>query len=88
LEEADAAIGAGADVVMLDNFTPEGVRVAAKTLKESWKGTGRSFLVEVSGGLTEENAAAYACPDVDILSTSSIHQGTGIVDFSLKVSLR
>ncbi|KAJ5377853.1 Nicotinate-nucleotide pyrophosphorylase [Penicillium cataractarum] len=88
LEEADAAIGAGADVVMLDNFTPEGVRVAAKTLKESWAGKGRSFLVEVSGGLTEENAAAYACPDVDILSTSSIHQGTGIVDFSLKVSLR
>ncbi|KAF7715605.1 Nicotinate-nucleotide pyrophosphorylase (carboxylating) [Penicillium ucsense] len=88
LEEADAAIEAGADVVMLDNFTAEGVREAARTLKEKWKGSGRSFLIEVSGGLTEESAPAYACPDVDILSTSSIHQGTGIVDFSLKVSLR
>jgi nicotinate-nucleotide pyrophosphorylase (carboxylating) len=88
LEEADAAIGAGADVVMLDNFTGDGVREAARELKERWTGKGRSFLVEVSGGLTEENAAAYACPDVDILSTSSIHQGTPIVDFSLKVSLR
>ena len=88
VEEANAAIKAGADVIMLDNFTPEGVREAARTLKQTWAGKGRSFLIEVSGGLTEDNAASYACPDVDILSTSSIHQGTGIVDFSLKVSLR
>lgn len=88
VEEANAAIGAGADVVMLDNFTPEGVREAARLLKQEWAGKQRSFLIEVSGGLTESNAAAYTCPDVDILSTSSIHQGTGIVDFSLKVSLR
>lgn len=88
VEEANAAIGAGADVIMLDNFTPEGVRAAAAQLKAEWKAKQRNFLIEVSGGLTEDNAAAYACPDVDILSTSSIHQGTGIVDFSLKVSLR
>ncbi|KAL4882357.1 Quinolinate phosphoribosyl transferase [Aspergillus karnatakaensis] len=87
VEEANAAIGAGADVVMLDNFTAEGVREAAKGLKEQWKGKA-SFLVEVSGGLNEGNAAQYVCEDVDILSTSSIHQGVGIVDFSLKVSLR
>ncbi|KAJ5767953.1 hypothetical protein N7533_000536 [Penicillium manginii] len=86
--EANAAIGAGADVIMLDNFTPEGVREAARVLKNEWAGKGRAFLIEVSGGLTEENAAAHTSPDVDILSTSSIHQGTGIVDFSLKVSLR
>ncbi|KAL4864991.1 hypothetical protein BDV12DRAFT_200617 [Aspergillus spectabilis] len=87
VEEANAAIGAGADVIMLDNFTAEGVRVAARGLKEEWKGKA-SFLVEVSGGLNVGNAAAYVCEDVDILSTSSIHQGVGIVDFSLKVSLR
>lgn len=87
VEEANAAIGAGADVIMLDNFTPDGVREAARQLKQDWAGK-KAFLIEVSGGLTESNAAAYTCPDVDILSTSSIHQGTGIVDFSLKVSLR
>lgn len=87
VEEANAAIGAGADVVMLDNFTADGVREAARQLKQEWAGK-RAFLIEVSGGLTEKNAAAFACADVDILSTSSIHQGTGIVDFSLKVSLR
>ncbi|CAG8066846.1 unnamed protein product [Penicillium salamii] len=87
VEEANAAIGAGADVIMLDNFTPEGVRAAAKQLKSEWASK-KAFLIEVSGGLTEENAPSYVCEDVDILSTSSIHQGTGIVDFSLKVSLR
>lgn len=90
LEEANAAIGAGAEIIMLDNFTPDGVRAAAKQLKEEWRARGKngSFLIEVSGGLTENNAASFTCPDVDILSTSSIHQGAPIVDFSLKVSLR
>jgi nicotinate-nucleotide pyrophosphorylase (carboxylating) len=91
IDEANAAIGAGADVIMLDNFSAEEVGVAAKKLKAGWAANGKpsgSFLIEVSGGLTEHNAAAYVCEDVDILSTSSIHQGTPIVDFSLKVSLR
>lgn len=87
VEEANAAIGAGAEVVMLDNFTADGVRAAAKQLKEEWNGKAR-FLVEVSGGLTQDNAASFVCSDVDILSTSSIHQGVSTVDFSLKVSLR
>ncbi|KAK5734343.1 nicotinate-nucleotide diphosphorylase (carboxylating) [Elasticomyces elasticus] len=82
-EEADAAIKAGADVVMLDNFTPAGVRDASKSLKKRWRG--RGFLIEVSGGLTEENVAEYVCDDIDVISSSSIHQGTKHVDFSLKV---
>ncbi|KAF2443935.1 nicotinate-nucleotide diphosphorylase [Karstenula rhodostoma CBS 690.94] len=87
-EEADEAIAAGADIVMLDNFTSDGVKAAAAQLKEKWgKGTGerKTFLVEVSGGLTEENVTPYVCADVDIVSTSSIHQGVTHVDFSLKI---
>ena len=76
---------------MLDNFSAAEVRAAAKVLKDDWTGKGKppgTFLIEVSGGLNEGNAADFACEGVDILSTSSIHQGVGIVDFSLKVSLR
>lgn len=47
VEEANAAIGAGADVIMLDNFTPDGVREAARQLKHDWAGKGRPFLIEV-----------------------------------------
>ena len=83
-EEADEAVEAGADVVMLDNFTGAGVKIAASRLKDRWKGK-REFLIEVSGGLTEDNVAEFVCNDVDIISTSSIHQGVLHVDFSLKI---
>ncbi len=85
-EEADEAIGAGADVVMLDNFSPDGVRDCSRRLKEKWNLSERGrVLVEVSGGLTEENAEQYVCEHVDVISTSSIHQGVRHVDFSLKI---
>lgn len=83
-EEADEAIEAGADVVMLDNFSGEGVKVAARSLKQRWQGK-RHFLIEVSGGLTLDNAEQYVSSDVDILSTSALHQGVPHVDFSLKI---
>ncbi|CAK4001387.1 Nicotinate-nucleotide pyrophosphorylase [carboxylating] [Lecanosticta acicola] len=85
-EEANTAIEAGADVVMLDNFTSDGVRIASKSLKDRWgRGTNARALIEVSGGLTEENVAEYVCDDIDIISSSSIHQGVKHIDFSLKV---
>lgn len=90
MDEAHAAISAGADVIMLDNFNAQEVRDAASTLKDEWATKGKprgTFLIEVSGGLNESNAADFCAEDVDILSTSSIHQGVGIVDFSLKVNL-
>lgn len=80
--EAHIALEAGADVVMLDNFTPDAVRVAARQLKERW---GSRACIEVSGGLTEANVADYVCDDIDVISSSSIHQGTRHVDFSLKI---
>ena len=85
-EEAHTAIESGADVVMLDNFSPEGVRAASKALKDRWgRGKEARALVEVSGGLTEENVEGFVCEDVDVISSSSIHQGVKHVDFSLKV---
>ena len=87
-DEATEAIEAGADVVMLDNFTGKQAEVAIKGLRERF-GEGaagpRSFLIEISGGLTEANLPDYAAAGVDVLSTSSIHQGVGYVDFSLKI---
>jgi nicotinate-nucleotide pyrophosphorylase (carboxylating) len=69
-EEANTAIEAGADVVMLDKWG---------------RGNQARALIEVSGGLTAENVQDYVCDDIDVISSSSIHQGTKHVDFSLKV---
>ena len=81
--EAEAAITGGANIVMLDNFSSPNLKDTAKYLKDKY---GRDkFLIEVSGGLTEENVREFVSPDVDVVSTSSIHQGVAHVDFSLKI---
>jgi nicotinate-nucleotide pyrophosphorylase (carboxylating) len=56
--EADEAIEAGADIVMLDNFDGAGLQAAAKSIKERWQGQ-REVLLECSGGLTEANVREY-----------------------------
>lgn len=61
-EEADEAIAAGADVVMLDNFGCDALKAAAKSIKERWAAKGvRHFLIESSGGITYETCANYFC---------------------------
>ena len=52
--EADEAIEAGADVIMLDNIEGNQLVAVARTLKNKWKGQ-RRFLLESSGNITEAN---------------------------------
>ena len=52
--EADEAIDAGADVVMLDNMEGAELVSAARSLKAKWAGK-RKFLFESSGNITESN---------------------------------
>ncbi|KAI7903823.1 Quinolinate phosphoribosyl transferase [Cokeromyces recurvatus] len=86
-EEADEAIAAGADIVMLDNFSSEGLKEAAKSIKTRWAAKGNTqFLIESSGGITFETCEAYFCDDIDILSMSTVTQGVPHVDFSLKIN--
>ncbi|CAG8611675.1 6421_t:CDS:2, partial [Paraglomus occultum] len=82
--DATEAIEAGADIVMLDNMKGNVLSEAAANLKKKWSGT-RKFLVEASGGITEDNITEYFHPDVDILSMGSLSQGVPHVDFSLKI---
>lgn len=81
LEEAREAAAAGADIVMLDNFQPQELHVAAQALKVEFPAT----LIEASGGVTPENIAMHFSPHVDIISLGCITQGCPVVDFSLKV---
>lgn len=80
LEEALAAAEAGADIIMLDNFTPE----EAKKAYEEIKGRNSRILVEVSGGIRPENVAEYA-PHADIISSGYITHSAPSVDFTLEV---
>lgn len=60
--EAEEAANAGADIVMLDNFGADGVKVAAVRLKAKWASEGKAHvLLECSGGLNESNVKDYIC---------------------------
>ena len=45
----------------------------------------RGFLVEVSGGITLENVAAYAAAGADLVSTSAITQSAPALDIALDI---
>ena len=52
--EADEAIDAGADIIMLDNIDGSQLANVSKRLKDKWNGK-RKFLLESSGNITESN---------------------------------
>jgi nicotinate-nucleotide pyrophosphorylase (carboxylating) len=75
---ADEAIAAGADIIMLDNFSGDGLKIAAKSIKQRWAGK-KEFLLECSGGLTPDNVGTYinngtSGRDVSLLRTNCQHR--------------
>lgn len=83
VEEAVRAAELGVDIVMLDNMSPEEVRRAVEELKRC--GLRDRVVVEVSGGITEDNIVEYASADVDVISTSIITMAAKPLDMSLEV---
>lgn len=75
-DDAAEAIEAGADVVMLDNMVGEVLHGTARKLKEKYgaQGQKKKFKIESSGGVTEDGVRSRIGKDIDILSTSAIHQ--------------
>jgi len=82
-EEALEAARAGADIVMLDNFTPQQVRRAIELLEG--EGLRDRVVVEVSGGVTLENIEEYARAGPDVISLGAITHSARAIDMSLEV---
>ena len=66
--EADEAVEAGANIVMLDNMVGEELQNAAKALKAKWRGK-KHFLIETSGGIVEEGLKGRLGPGEPLHST-------------------
>ena len=78
LEQLPGVLAAGAELVLLDNFTPERMRAAVQV-------TGRNELygrtrLEASGGLTLDIARAVAETGVDYLSVGALTHSAPILD--------
>ena len=76
LEQLTVALAAGAQLILLDNMTPEQCQQAVRITN------GRAKL-EASGGLTLESAREYAETGVDYLAVGALTHSAPILDIGL-----
>jgi len=84
--DADAlkAASAGADIIMLDNFSPTQAKATVVKLR---KAGFNNVLLEVSGGVTSENLLEFAKAEVDIISVGALTHSVKALDISLEIAL-
>jgi nicotinate-nucleotide pyrophosphorylase (carboxylating) len=75
------ALEAGADILLLDNQTPEETR----RLVEVARSIKADVLLESSGGITLENVREYAEAGVDLISVGALTHSARAVDISFKI---
>lgn len=80
LAQLHAAIAAGADIVLLDNFNLDGLRVAVRE-------TAGRVKLEASGGLDLERVRAVAATGVDYISVGALTKHLHAVDLSMRFEM-
>jgi nicotinate-nucleotide pyrophosphorylase (carboxylating) len=81
LAQLTEVLDAGADLVLLDNFAPDQMRLAVGIAREHAEGTGlpRAQL-EASGGLTLPDAAAVGATGVDFVAVGALTHSAPVLD--------
>lgn len=83
VEDVLTAAKNGADIVMLDNMSPDQVEDAINLLKKN--NLRDKVIVEISGGITQENIVDYLLSEPDVISSSLLTQfPSEHIDFSLR----
>ena len=77
LEQVKEAVEAGADIIMLDNMTPEVMKQAVELIN------GRAQ-TECSGKITKENIQKIREIGVDFVSSGALTHSAPILDISMK----
>ncbi len=77
-EQAEAAVGAGADFLLLDNLPPERIRPIVERL-------GSHAVLEASGGITLDNVRSYAETGVHRVSIGALTHSPPAADVALEV---
>lgn len=77
MEQVKEAVEAGADIIMLDNMTPEMMKEAVELI------AGRAQ-TECSGNITKENIAKILKTGVDFVSSGALTHSAPILDISMK----
>ncbi|WP_057832932.1 carboxylating nicotinate-nucleotide diphosphorylase [Colwellia sp. TT2012] len=77
LDELEQALSAGADIIMLDNFTPPMIEEAVTATRGKAK-------LEVSGNMTIETLQEYAKAGVDYISSGALTKHVNAIDLSMR----
>lgn len=85
-DELLSAVRAGAEKVMLDNFSVRNAKVALSKLQKL--GLRKGVQVEISGGINSLNICEYALLKPDFVSLGSLTHSPKAVDFSMIVRRR
>ncbi|CNH25535.1 quinolinate phosphoribosyltransferase [Yersinia massiliensis] len=83
LDELQQALDAGADIIMLDNFTIPMMRDAVRMRDELAK-TQESAQLEVSGNVTLETLRSYAETGIDFISVGALTKHITALDLSMR----
>jgi nicotinate-nucleotide pyrophosphorylase (carboxylating) len=88
LEMVEAAITAGADIIMLDNMAPARMREAAQRVRAHRRKfrTGRP-ITEASGGVTPDKLARIAATGVDAISLGMLTHSAPAADFAMDIQI-
>ena len=78
LDELKEALAVGADIIMLDNMSPE-------LMKEAVAITDGRAVLEASGGITNETLRAVAESGVDIISIGALTHSVKAFDISMYI---
>jgi nicotinate-nucleotide pyrophosphorylase (carboxylating) len=89
LQMVEAALDAGADIIMLDNMTPARMREAARRVRAHRKkfGKTRRPITEASGGVTPDMLARVAATGVDAISLGMLTHSAPAADFAMDIRL-
>ena len=79
LEGLEEAIRAGADIVLLDNFSIETLRAAVQV-------AGGRVILEASGGVTLESVRSIAQTGVDFVSSGALTHSARAIDLTMEFS--
>ena len=77
LDELEQALSAGADIIMLDNFSPTMIEQAVTATRGKAK-------LEVSGNMTIEILQEYAKAGVDYISSGALTKHVNAIDLSMR----
>ena len=80
--QLDEAISAGADIIMLDNFTPATMSDAVAHTRALSEGR---IKLEASGGINRDTLRSYAETGVDFISIGALTKDCRAVDLSMRM---